>query len=83
MVDFIIKNNKIEDSEDKYIYFNILYIDLKKLNFNIFGIDKDTTNIYNRFFRTAILYGLNTYFKDEKLVINEIFHDNADEKKKT
>ena len=81
-VDFLINNNKIEDSEDKYIYFNILYIDLKKLDFNIFGVDKDITNIYNRFFRTTIFYGLNSFFNDEKIVINEIFHDIADEKEK-
>ena len=79
-VNFIINYNRHINDEDKLLYFNVLYLDLEKLNFDIFGVDKDTTNIYNRFFRTVILSARSFYFKNHDFTINEIFHDVADEK---
>ena len=71
--------NNIED-KDKLLYFSILYLDLDKLDFDKFGVNKDTTNIYNRFFRTVILSAKSFYFKDIDFTIKNIFHDIADEK---
>lgn len=79
-VNFIINYNRYNESYDKKLYFNILYLDLSKLDFDVFGVDKDTTNIYNRFFRTVILSARSFYFKNHDFTIKEIFHDIADEK---
>lgn len=79
-INFIINYNRHIESYDKKLYFNILYLDLNKLDFDVFGVDKDTTNIYNRFFRTVILSARSFYFKKYDFTIKEIFHDNADEK---
>lgn len=37
-------------------------------------------NIYNRFYRSAILGGLNYFFKSYQVTINNIFHDNGSQK---
>lgn len=63
------------------MYFNILYLDLKKLGFDIFGVEKDTTNIYNKFFRLLILSARFYYFKNQDFTIKEIFHDILTKKK--
>lgn len=80
-IKFIVNHNKRVTDKNKLLYFKILYLDLRKLNFDIFGVDKDTTNIYNRFFRTMILSANAYYFDDCNLKIENIFHDDADEKK--
>jgi hypothetical protein len=84
--------SEIEKSKDKYfiaekwldyllndrdkIYFYILGIDLKKLNKAQFGTQKQANNIYNRFFRTAILKSVKSYFhKYNSINIEKIFHD--------
>ena len=77
---FVINHNKFEKDKNILLYFIILYLDLEKLDFNVFGVDKDTTNIYNRFFRTVILSARSYYFKNQVLTIKNIYHDNADEK---
>ena len=79
-VNFIINHNRHIRDKDKLLYFNILYLDLEKLDFDIFGVEKDTTNIYNRFFRSVILSARSFYFKNQDFTIKEIFHDIADEK---
>lgn len=79
-VNFIINNNRHVRDKDNLLYFNILYLDLEKLDFDIFGVEKDTTNIYNRFFRSVILSARSFYFKNQDFTIKEIFHDIADEK---
>lgn len=79
-INFIIKYNRYNERYDKKLYFNILYLDLNKLDFDVFGVDKDTTNIYNRFFRTVILSARSFYFQNHDFTIKEIFHDIADEK---
>lgn len=79
-VRFVTNYNRHITDKDKLLYFNILYLDLKKLDFDVFGVRKDTTNIYSRFFRSVILSAKSFYFKNQDFIINEIFHDNADEK---
>ena len=84
--------SEIEKSKDKYfvaekwldylvndrdkIYFYILGIDLKKLDKAQFGTQRQANNIYNRFFRTAILKSVKSYFHNySSITIEKIFHD--------
>jgi len=86
--------SEIEKSKDKYfvakrwldyflndrknIYFYILGINLTKLDKSKFGIKRQQNNIYNRFFRTAILKSVKSYFyKYNKIIIENIYHDNS------
>ena len=85
---------EIEKSKDKYfvaerwikyllsdrerIYFYVLGLDLKKLDKSQFGNRRQQNNIYNRFFRTAILKSVKSYFHEYKsIAIEKIFHDNS------
>ena len=79
---FIANHNKHQKDKNRLLYFNILYVDLDKLDFDKFGVDKDTTNIYNRFYRTVLLSAKSFYFKDQNIIIKNIYHDNADAKEK-
>ena len=79
-IKFVVNHNKHKEDKDKLLYFSILYLDLDKLDFDTFGVNKDTTNIYNRFFRTVILSAKSFYFKDFDFTINNVYHDIADEK---
>ncbi|MBI4823292.1 MAG: hypothetical protein HY805_03565 [Nitrospirae bacterium] len=57
------------------IYFHILGIDLTKLDKSKFG-NGGQNIIYNRFFRTAILKPVKTYFnRYVKIFIDSIYHD--------
>ena len=69
---FLIKNNK---SGKGIIYFNLLYIDLDKLEIDNFGQEKIHENIYNKFFRTVLSYGIKAFFPDYKVVIKRVYHD--------
>ncbi len=80
-VNFIVKHNSRQTYRNRLLYFNILYLDLDKLDFDNFGVDKDTTNIYNRFYRTVLLSAKSFYFKDQNITIKNIYHDNEDAKK--
>lgn len=79
-IDFIVNWNKNNDSEEQLIYFNILYLDLNKLNYKNFGIKTgDLTNIYNRFYRTNLDYAFKTFFNDN-VNVKGVWHDNSSEK---
>jgi len=75
-INLLMSNNK---HDQKMIYFKILYIDLEKLDKNFFGEKDVQTNIYQRFFRTIVVGGLN-YFFSNKVEIGHIYHDKADAK---
>ncbi|MCG2790706.1 MAG: DUF3800 domain-containing protein [Actinomycetia bacterium] len=65
-------------NDRKNIYFYILGINLTKLDKSKFGIKRQQNNIYNRFFRTAILKSVKSYFyKYNKIIIENIYHDNS------
>ncbi len=60
-----------------YLSFNILGLNISKMNLNLFGDKKGRHyTIYNRFFR-SILKGSISYFynKYEKVIISKIYHD--------
>lgn len=69
--------NEACSKHSKLLYFNILGLNLSKMNLDLFGnnSDRDLT-IYNRFYRTAVLGGLNYFFKYYgKISIDTIYHD--------
>lgn len=79
-IDFLVNNNKNAKNNDKMIYFEVLYIDLKNLDFDRFGVKKDKTNIYNRFYRTEIYNAIKFFFNKDNLIIRNFYHDKADNK---
>lgn len=69
-------NYLLNDREN--IYFYMLGIDFTKLDKSKFGIKGQQSNIYNRFFRTAILKSVKSYFyKYNKIIIEDVYHDNS------
>lgn len=66
-------------SDTSLTYFYILGIDLARLDYSCFGEAKPSERfqrIYNRFFRTAILKPVKSYFYPyERIVIRSIVHD--------
>lgn len=80
-INFLVYHNK-NCLNDEKIYFNILYLDLEKLDKTFFGDDITGNNIYNRFYKTAITGPLKNFFKSyNHIVVKEIFHDISDDKK--
>ncbi|HEC77383.1 MAG TPA: hypothetical protein ENI33_09060 [Thermoplasmatales archaeon] len=78
-LEFLIKNNKRDMG---LIYFNLLYIELDKLDISRFGSKKEHENIYNKFFRTNLLYGIKTFFGNfSKVIIKRVYHDEASVRK--
>lgn len=66
-------------------YMHILGINLNKLDKSYFKNSGEETNveenIYNRFFRTAIIYPLKKYFSDFDVIeIDGVYHDTGDMK---
>ena len=67
-------------NNNKTIFANVLCIDINNLDSSYFGDESKKANIYNRFFRTVIDYGLKTYFgKYDKIFIKNIFYDKKNE----
>ena len=65
---------------EKRLNVSILYIDLNKLDISFFGDEKVNINIYNKFFRTIINYGLKCFFSSyDKIEVKNIFYDKKDE----
>jgi len=62
------------------IYAVNLYIDFNKLDLSFFGNSKVKANIYNKFFRTIINYGLKCFFGSYDFIkIQNIFYDRKGE----
>jgi len=72
-IKLLIDTNKNEES---LVYFNILYIDLDMLNIDEFGTEKAHENIYNKFFRTLIHYGVKAFFSEySSVIVKNVYHD--------
>lgn len=61
------------------IYFTISGIDREKIDFSFFG-DDDTpkgkyANLYNRFFRASAKGMIHYCYRNEKIIIKQIYHD--------
>lgn len=61
-------------SRDKF-YSYILGLNDSKLVKEEFGVADSFNNKYNRFFRTAILYALKTFFGDKQIIVENIYHE--------
>ena len=66
-------------------YMHVLGINLNKLDKSYFKNSGEETNveenIYNRFFRTAIIYPLKKYFSDYDIIeVDAVYHDTGDMK---
>jgi hypothetical protein len=62
----------------KLVRAYVLGIDLAKLDQSHFGLDRTEENIYNRFFRTALLKATKSFFRSYKnILVTEIFHDQS------
>lgn len=63
------------DNNQKY-FTNVLYISLDNLDVSFFGDSSINSNIYNKFLRTLINYGLKCFFSIyDKIIIKNIFYD--------
>jgi len=60
------------------IYFNILGINISRLNSSQFGGGRFNI-VYNRFFRTAVIYPLLKFFQKSLIKIENIFHERGDQ----
>ena len=61
-------------------YWEVLGIAIHDLNSRCFGRGDEPTGkyatVYNRFFRTAFLFSINTYFVSyDQVIISNVFHD--------
>lgn len=70
---------------NKQIYFNIIGLNLTNMDLSQFGADTDRDlTIYNRFYRTLILSGINYFFKPyKKISIVNIYHDKGGQESHT
>jgi len=59
----------------KTFYSYILGINNTTLNHDEFGKADQFNSKYNRFFRTAILYALKSFFPNQKIIIEHIYHE--------
>lgn len=69
-IEFIMK----PENADKF-YFYVLGINISKLDIGNFNKDDFFRSVYNRFFRSAILYLLKTAFPNNYIVVKDIFHE--------
>lgn len=68
---YILESNR---SRNKFFSY-ILGINNSKLNIEEFDIHNKFNSIYNRFFRSAILYALKTLFPKKQIIIENIYHE--------
>ena len=63
------------DKSGKKFYSYILGINDSNLNKNEFDQNDQFNSKYNRFFRSAILYGLKTFFPRKTIIVKKIYHE--------
>jgi len=61
-------------SSDKF-YGYVLGINISKLNLEEFDTENIFNSVYNRFFRSAVLYILKTAFPNDQIIVKNIFHE--------
>jgi len=65
---------------NRKLYINILGLNLSNMDLQLFGNDNHRDMIiYNRFYRTLLLGGMNYFFKNYKVAINKIYHDKGEQ----
>jgi len=70
-IEYILDPSK---SGDKF-YAYVLGIDISKLNLEEFDSENIFNSVYNRFFRSAVLYILKSAFPDNLIIVKNIFHE--------
>lgn len=65
-----------EKSEKKF-YAYILGVNDSKLNREEFASKSSFNSKYNRFFRSALLYALKTFFPNKKIIVRNVFHESG------
>lgn len=70
-IKYLIEKNKAS----KAIRFNILFIELDNMDISQFGTLKVHENMYNKFFRTTLNYGLKSFFNNSKIDVVNVFQD--------
>lgn len=68
------------EKSEKNFYAYILGINDSKLHKEEFDPKDDFNSKYNRFFRSAILYALKTFFPSKKIIVKNIFHEEGPQK---
>jgi hypothetical protein len=61
-------------SGDKF-YAYVLGINISKLNIEEFDTENIFNSVYNRFFRSAVLYILKSAFPNNQIIVKNIFHE--------
>lgn len=72
--------NRILDDREKRFHFYILGLNLDNLQRSAFGDSRSeqVRRIYNRFFRSSISFVLNSYFQDDSISVEYLFHDRTE-----
>lgn len=70
---------KYIQNNDKF-YFYLLGLNFSKLNKEEFDVNDVFRSVYNRFFRSAVIYALKTFFGNTKIIIKNIFHEQGQQK---
>jgi len=68
------------DKSGRKFYAYILGINNSKLNKEEFDESDRFNSKYNRFFRSAILYALKTFFPNKKTIVKKIYHEEGQQK---
>ena len=67
--------------EDRKFRFSLFGINLSNLNRNEFGDKQLFNTIYNRFFRSMLLYSLKKLFDNKIVVVDNIYHERGQQVK--
>lgn len=62
------------------LYAYILGINISKLNQEEFHMEDQFNSVYNRFFRSAVIYSLKTFFPGKNIIVKNIFHEEGQQK---
>lgn len=70
----------VDVNSTRFVKFLILGINRTKIDESKFGQKKIFENIYNRFFRSSLSYGLKRFYNHENVTIENIFHEDGGQK---
>jgi len=71
------------DKSGKTFYSYILGLNDSYLIKEKFDTEDEFNSKYNRFFRSAVLYGLKTFFGDRQVIIENIYHEQGQQQNST
>ncbi len=68
------------DKSQKKFYSYILGLNNSYLSKEEFDQNNDFNSKYNRFFRSALLYAIKTFFGNKKIIVENIYHEDGQQK---